>query len=231
MRSSRGPKGRPMTFVKEAARPEAVSLSGTCLVDRFTRRGAGRRLAPPEGGAKGSSAWGRPTAGGWLSAPAAATRWGRQRGSGGAVSETDPDRRSVRVVRRNDAPSLSGAVRGRARPGPDARRPPLGPGRPGPDDLARFVPSSRETGIRDEPKSLIRRLPGVELVELGREQECCGFGGTFSIRDSNRQVMREEGRASGTPPNALWCRVRARPPTSSRCWCTGTSGRNGSSSS
>jgi L-lactate dehydrogenase complex protein LldE len=42
--------------------------------------------------------------------------------------------------------------------------------------------ASREMGIRDEPKSLLRQLTGVELVELSRERECCGFGGTFSVR-------------------------------------------------
>ena len=42
--------------------------------------------------------------------------------------------------------------------------------------------AAREMGIRDEPKSLLRQLSGVELVELQRERECCGFGGTFAVR-------------------------------------------------
>lgn len=40
----------------------------------------------------------------------------------------------------------------------------------------------REMGVRDEPKALLRQLGNVELVELARERECCGFGGTFAIR-------------------------------------------------
>ena len=40
----------------------------------------------------------------------------------------------------------------------------------------------REMGVTDEPKSLLRQLSNVELVELSRERECCGFGGTFSVR-------------------------------------------------
>jgi L-lactate dehydrogenase complex protein LldE len=42
--------------------------------------------------------------------------------------------------------------------------------------------AAREMGVTDEPKSLLRQLSNVELVELARESECCGFGGTFSVK-------------------------------------------------
>ncbi len=42
--------------------------------------------------------------------------------------------------------------------------------------------AAREMGVTGEPKSLLRQLANVELVELSRERECCGFGGTFSVR-------------------------------------------------
>ncbi|MDD6056540.1 MAG: (Fe-S)-binding protein [Helicobacteraceae bacterium] len=32
-------------------------------------------------------------------------------------------------------------------------------------------------------KNLLRRLKNVELVELEFEEECCGFGGTFSVKE------------------------------------------------
>lgn len=32
-------------------------------------------------------------------------------------------------------------------------------------------------------KNLIKSLRNVELIELQREEECCGFGGTFSIKE------------------------------------------------
>lgn len=32
-------------------------------------------------------------------------------------------------------------------------------------------------------KNLLRSLSNVELVELEREEECCGFGGTFSVKE------------------------------------------------
>ncbi|MBP2228438.1 L-lactate dehydrogenase complex protein LldE [Azospirillum agricola] len=42
--------------------------------------------------------------------------------------------------------------------------------------------AQREMGVVEEPKALLRQLANVELVELKREKECCGFGGTFAVR-------------------------------------------------
>lgn len=42
--------------------------------------------------------------------------------------------------------------------------------------------SRREMGVVDEPKRLLRALGNVTLVENPREAECCGFGGTFAVR-------------------------------------------------
>jgi L-lactate dehydrogenase complex protein LldE len=40
----------------------------------------------------------------------------------------------------------------------------------------------REMHIIEDSKSLIRQLQNVELVELQNEYECCGFGGTFAVK-------------------------------------------------
>jgi len=40
----------------------------------------------------------------------------------------------------------------------------------------------REMGVTEDSKALIRRLKNVELVELQRETDCCGFGGTFAVK-------------------------------------------------
>jgi L-lactate dehydrogenase complex protein LldE len=40
----------------------------------------------------------------------------------------------------------------------------------------------REMGVIEYSKSLLRQLQNVELIELQRERECCGFGGTFSVK-------------------------------------------------
>ena len=40
----------------------------------------------------------------------------------------------------------------------------------------------RDLGLKGEPQALIGQLSNVELAPLVREHECCGFGGTFSVR-------------------------------------------------
>jgi L-lactate dehydrogenase complex protein LldE len=40
----------------------------------------------------------------------------------------------------------------------------------------------REMQVIEHSKHLLQQLKNVELVELTREHECCGFGGTFSIK-------------------------------------------------
>jgi L-lactate dehydrogenase complex protein LldE len=40
----------------------------------------------------------------------------------------------------------------------------------------------RSLGIKRQPRELLARLPGVELREMPGAEECCGFGGTFSVK-------------------------------------------------
>lgn len=40
----------------------------------------------------------------------------------------------------------------------------------------------RGLGVRDEPLRLIQRVKGLRFVPLERYDECCGFGGSFSVR-------------------------------------------------
>jgi L-lactate dehydrogenase complex protein LldE len=40
----------------------------------------------------------------------------------------------------------------------------------------------RELRISEEPRRLIRAVRGVEFVELDNADQCCGFGGTFSVK-------------------------------------------------
>lgn len=39
----------------------------------------------------------------------------------------------------------------------------------------------RGLGLREEAKSLLRAVDGLELVPLKEEETCCGFGGVFSV--------------------------------------------------
>ena len=40
----------------------------------------------------------------------------------------------------------------------------------------------RALGIHKEPRALLSRVPGLELVEMENATDCCGFGGTFSVK-------------------------------------------------
>ncbi|WP_068142257.1 (Fe-S)-binding protein [Limnochorda pilosa] len=41
---------------------------------------------------------------------------------------------------------------------------------------------SRLLGVRNPPLELLRHVDGLELVDLPHSEECCGFGGTFSVK-------------------------------------------------
>jgi len=40
----------------------------------------------------------------------------------------------------------------------------------------------RDLGIKSEPRRLIGRVRGAELVEMANAEACCWFGGTFSVK-------------------------------------------------
>ena len=44
--------------------------------------------------------------------------------------------------------------------------------------------SLRVTRVGDAPLRLLANVRELDLVELPREQECCGFGGTFSLKNA-----------------------------------------------
>ena len=44
--------------------------------------------------------------------------------------------------------------------------------------------SLRALKLDDRPMRLLRSVKGIELVELARREECCGFGGTFAIKNA-----------------------------------------------
>jgi L-lactate dehydrogenase complex protein LldE len=37
--------------------------------------------------------------------------------------------------------------------------------------------------VGDAPLRLLRAVRGIDLVELGEAEECCGFGGTFAVKN------------------------------------------------
>jgi L-lactate dehydrogenase complex protein LldE len=63
----------------------------------------------------------------------------------------------------------------------------------GTDDVGAYFPhrvtyhptchSMRLLGVGDRPLRLLGNVKGIDLVELPRWDECCGFGGTFSVKN------------------------------------------------
>jgi L-lactate dehydrogenase complex protein LldE len=40
----------------------------------------------------------------------------------------------------------------------------------------------RECKIKQEPRTLLSRVKGLELLEMNDVETCCGFGGTFAVK-------------------------------------------------
>jgi L-lactate dehydrogenase complex protein LldE len=67
-------------------------------------------------------------------------------------------------------------------------------GRLGLDDVGAYYPhrvtyhptchSLRMLGVGDAPLKLLRAVRGIDLVELGEAKQCCGFGGTFAVKNA-----------------------------------------------
>lgn len=45
--------------------------------------------------------------------------------------------------------------------------------------------SLRMLHITEAPLALLRNVRGIDLVELGMARECCGFGGTFAVKNAD----------------------------------------------
>ena len=46
----------------------------------------------------------------------------------------------------------------------------------------------RMLGLGDKPLRLLRAVRGIDLVELPEAQQCCGFGGTFAIKNADTSI-------------------------------------------
>jgi len=54
----------------------------------------------------------------------------------------------------------------------------------------------REMGVSDEPGQLLSQLANVSVKPLSRELECCGFGGTFAVRQPEISAAMVDDKAS-----------------------------------
>ena len=51
----------------------------------------------------------------------------------------------------------------------------------------------RECKIKDEPRQLLSKVHGLEMVEMKDTDMCCGFGGTFAVKfDAISSAMAEQ---------------------------------------
>src|SRR3954462_856911 len=66
--------------------------------------------------------------------------------------------------------------------------------------------SLRLLRIGDRPERLLRNVRGLELVELPGARECCGFGGTFAVKnaDTSMAMLSDKLRAIAET-NAEYC--------------------------
>jgi L-lactate dehydrogenase complex protein LldE len=48
--------------------------------------------------------------------------------------------------------------------------------------------SLRLLHVGDRPLRLLRAVRGIDLVELEEAQECCGFGGTFAVKNADTSI-------------------------------------------
>jgi len=55
--------------------------------------------------------------------------------------------------------------------------------------------SLRMLGVGDRPARLLQEVRGLDLVELPRAEECCGFGGTFAVKNADTSVAMVSDKA------------------------------------
>ncbi len=64
----------------------------------------------------------------------------------------------------------------------------------------------RELGIKRQPRELLKRLPGVDLVEMAETEACCGFGGLFCVKYpdiSNAMVSKKTANIAAVEPELV----------------------------
>jgi L-lactate dehydrogenase complex protein LldE len=64
----------------------------------------------------------------------------------------------------------------------------------------------RELGVRQQPRALLRSIPGLELKEAAQGEVCCGFGGLFCMKYSeisNRMVSEKCDAVTATGAKVL----------------------------
>jgi len=56
--------------------------------------------------------------------------------------------------------------------------------------------SLRMLGVGDRPRRLLEQVRGLRLVDLPAAEECCGFGGTFALKNADTSVAMGADKAA-----------------------------------
>ena len=72
----------------------------------------------------------------------------------------------------------------------------------------------RSQGVKEEPRSLLKRIPGLELVEMAGAENCCGGGAALPWEhpdvaagiSRNKVESIRETRAAVVASGCPWCR-------------------------
>ncbi|MBS5594447.1 MAG: (Fe-S)-binding protein [Clostridiales bacterium] len=56
--------------------------------------------------------------------------------------------------------------------------------------------ATRLLGVSEEPLTLLKNVKGLEYIELDKADRCCGFGGTFSVKqpEISEQIVAEKAQ-------------------------------------
>lgn len=61
----------------------------------------------------------------------------------------------------------------------------------------------RECKLKEEPRRLLSKVKGLELIEMNDNETCCGFGGTFAVKFEPISIaMGEQKITNATATNA-----------------------------
>ena len=55
--------------------------------------------------------------------------------------------------------------------------------------------SLRMLGVGDRPRRLLEAVRGIRLVDLPQAEECCGFGGTFAVKNADTSIAMGSDKA------------------------------------
>lgn len=65
------------------------------------------------------------------------------------------------------------------------------------------MPSELNGALFSKPHQLLNMVEGIDMVELSRKDECCGFGGTFSITEEAVSVKMGKDRIEDHKTNGV----------------------------